>query len=174
MASASCHQLSTMSPRPAAQNRKPCGVRSTAKPCSPHEYAEAWKGICSANLQTGRLPRMVDLLFIAMNMACEAGTGASAGSRPRRRPVPGPRPGICCWCPKATALPRDVAVAHPRWTAFDALWGKRNDRPRDRHSHALPSLLTALRLPASTSSGRDCQPAPITKAGPAARFPRRS
>ena len=67
--------------------------------------------------------RMVDLLFIAHDQACEAELAHLLADDLDAGRAPDPELLMLRLSPKQTALPRDVAVAHPSLDSFDALLG---------------------------------------------------
>ena len=87
------------------------------------EYAEAWKVLQRDLPRRDACRRMVDLLFIAHEQACEAELAHLLAADLGAGRVPEPGALVLLRAPKATALPRDVAVAHPSLDSFDALLG---------------------------------------------------
>jgi hypothetical protein len=87
------------------------------------EYAEAWKVLQRDLPRRDACRRMVDLLFIAHEQACEAELAHLLAADLDAGQVPEPTALVLLLVPKATALPRDVAVAHPSLDSFDALLG---------------------------------------------------
>jgi len=87
------------------------------------EYAEAWKVLQRDLPRRDACRRMVDLLFIAHEQACEAELAHLLAADLDAGRVPEPTALALLLAPKATALPRDVAVAHPSLDSFDALLG---------------------------------------------------
>ncbi|MDT8858024.1 IS21 family transposase [Paracoccaceae bacterium Fryx2] len=87
------------------------------------EYAEAWKVLQRDLPRRDACRRMVDLLFIAHDRACEAELAHLLAAELDAGRVPDPGPLASCLNPRQTALPRDVAVAHPSLDSFDALLG---------------------------------------------------
>jgi hypothetical protein len=92
------------------------------------EYAEAWKVLQRDLPRRDACRRMVDLLFIAASLrigeqACEAELAHLLSADLDAGRVPEPKALVLLLVPKATALPRDVAVAHPSLDSFDALLG---------------------------------------------------
>ena len=87
------------------------------------EYAEAWKVLQRDLPRRDACRRMVDLLFIAHEQACEAELAHLLAADLDAGRVPEPKALVLLLVPKATALPRDVAVAHPSLDSFDALLG---------------------------------------------------
>ena len=84
--------------------------------------------------------------------------------------VPEPTTLVLLLVPKATALPRDVAVAHPSLDSFDALLGAMRMTAREIDIHTLPSMLTALRLPGFHKLWAEIATRADTEGRPAARF----
>ena len=87
------------------------------------EYAQAWK-VLQMNLpRRDACRRMVDLLFIAHDRACEVELAhlLSAGLAEDR--LPDPEALASRLAPKHMTLPKDVAVTHPSLDSFDALLG---------------------------------------------------
>ncbi|TYB83703.1 IS21 family transposase [Oceaniovalibus sp. ACAM 378] len=87
------------------------------------EYAEAWKVLQRDLPRRDACRRMVDLLFIAHEQACEAELAYLISADLDAGRVPEPGALVLLLAPKATVLPRDVAVAHPSLDSFDALLG---------------------------------------------------
>ena len=69
--------------------------------------------------------RMVDLLFIAHDRACEAEPAHLLAAELDAGRVPDPGALASRLSPGQTALPGDVAVVHPSLDSFDALLGAR-------------------------------------------------
>jgi hypothetical protein len=67
--------------------------------------------------------RMVALLFIAHEQACEVELAHLLSADLEAGRVPAPGALALLLGPKATALPKDVTVAHPSLASFDALLG---------------------------------------------------
>jgi len=139
-----------------------------------------WQVIAADLPKGGRLPPMSDLLFIALVQACEGGTGASAGSRPRRRSVPEPK-AWCCWlAPKGHSNCQGMLLsAHlPSLDSFRCSpWGQSALTARGiETSTPSPAMLRTAALASFPQAlGRDCQPAPTTTRRLASRpFPCRS
>jgi hypothetical protein len=92
------------------------------------EYAEAWKVLQRDLPRRDACRRMVDLLFIAAilrigEQACETELAHLLSADLDAGRVPDPKALALRLVPKATALPRDVAVTHPSLDSFDALLG---------------------------------------------------
>jgi hypothetical protein len=92
------------------------------------EYAEAWKVLQRDLPRRDACRRMVDLLFIAAilrigEQACEVELAHLLAADLDAGRVPEPKALALRLAPRATALPRDVAVAHPSLDSFDALLG---------------------------------------------------
>ena len=87
------------------------------------EYAEAWKVLQRDLQRRDACRRMVDLLFIAHEQSCEAELAHLLAADLDAGRVPDPKALVLLLAPKATALPKDVAVAHPSLDSFDALLG---------------------------------------------------
>ena len=65
------------------------------------------------------------LLFIAHEQACEVELAHLLSADLDAGRVPEPGTLVVLLAPKVTALPEDVAVAHPSLASFDALLGAR-------------------------------------------------
>lgn len=89
------------------------------------EYADAWKVLQRDLPRRDACRRMVDLLFIAHDRACEAELAHLLAADLDAGRVPDPGTLTLRLSPRQTALPRDVAVAHPSLDGFDALLGAR-------------------------------------------------
>jgi len=87
------------------------------------EYAATWKVLQRDLPRRDACRRMVDLLFIAHEQAREAELAHLLAADLDAGRVPEPKALVLLLAPKATALPRDVAVAHPSLDSFDALLG---------------------------------------------------
>ena len=87
------------------------------------EYAAAWRVLQRDLPRRDACRRMVDLLFIAHDRACEAELAHLLAAELDAGRVPDPGPLASCLSPRQTALPRDVAVVHPSLDSFDALLG---------------------------------------------------
>ena len=85
------------------------------------EYAQAWKVLQRDLPRRDACRRMVDLLFIAHDRACEAALAYLLADELDAGRVPDPGSLASRLSPKQTALPSDVAVAHPSLESFDAL-----------------------------------------------------
>jgi len=87
------------------------------------EYAATWKVLQRELPRRDACRRMVDLLFIAHEQACEVELAQLLAADLDAGRVPEPKALVLLLVPKTTALPRDVAVAHPSLDSFDALLG---------------------------------------------------
>lgn len=87
------------------------------------EYAEAWKVLQRDLPRRDACRRMVDLLFIAHERACEAELAHLLADDLDAARVPDPKVLASRLTPRHMALPRDVIVAHPALDSFDALLG---------------------------------------------------
>jgi hypothetical protein len=87
------------------------------------EYAEAWKILQRDLPRRDACRRMVNLLFIAHEQACETELAHLLSADLDAGRVPDPKALALRLAPKATALPTDVAVTHPSLDSFDALLG---------------------------------------------------
>jgi hypothetical protein len=87
------------------------------------QYAEAWKVLQRDLPRRDACRRMVDLLFIAHDQACEAELAHLLAADLDAGRVPDPKALASRLAPRHMALPRDVAVAHPSLDSFDALLG---------------------------------------------------
>jgi len=87
------------------------------------EYAEAWKVLQRDLPRRDACRRMVDLLFIAHERACEAELAHLLADDLDAGRVPDPKVLASRLTPRHMALPRDVIVAHPALDSFDALLG---------------------------------------------------
>ena len=85
------------------------------------EYAAAWKVLQRDLPRRDACRRMVELLFIAHDRACEAELAHLLAEDLAGGRVPDPKPLASRLSPRQTALPRDIAVAHPSLASFDAL-----------------------------------------------------
>jgi len=121
---ASMSSITTTSSMPCGANRRPCGVRSTGTACSPGpntlKRGRCCSGTCHAGMQCRR---MVDLLFIAHDQACEAELAHLLSADLAEGRLPDPEALTSRLTPRHMTLPRDVAVAHPSLDSFDALLG---------------------------------------------------
>jgi len=89
------------------------------------EYAAAWQVLQRDLPRRDACRRMVDLLFIAHDRACEAELAHLLAAELDAGRAPDPGTLASCLSPRQTALPRDVAVVHPSLDSFDALLGAR-------------------------------------------------
>jgi hypothetical protein len=133
MATASMSSITTMSSMPCGANRFAKGeppvrqalwssiYRDNLFPRI--EYAEAWKVLQRDLPRRDACRRMVGLLFIAHDQACEAELAHLLAEDLDAGRAPDPGTLTLRLSPKRTALPRDVAVAHPSLDSFDALLG---------------------------------------------------
>jgi hypothetical protein len=87
------------------------------------EYAEAWKALQRDLPRREACRRMVHLLFIAHDQACEAELAHLLAEDLAAGRLPDPETLLCRLSPRHMTLPRDVAVAHPSLDSFDALLG---------------------------------------------------
>lgn len=87
------------------------------------EYAEAWKVLQRDLPRRDACRRMVDLLFIAHDRACEAELAHRLAEDLDAGRVPDPKALTLRLVPRAMTLPEDVAVAQPSLDSFDALLG---------------------------------------------------
>ena len=87
------------------------------------QYAEAWKVLQRDLPRRDACRRMVDLLFIAHDQACEAELAHLLAADLDAGRVPDPKALASRLAPRHMALPRDVTVAHPSLDSFDALLG---------------------------------------------------
>lgn len=87
------------------------------------QYAEAWKVLQRDLPRRDACRRMVDLLFIAHDQACEGELAHLLVADLDAGRVPDPKALASRLAPRHMALPRDVAVAHPSLDSFDALLG---------------------------------------------------
>ena len=87
------------------------------------QYAEAWKVLQRDLPRRDACRRMVDLLFIAHDQACEGELAHLLAADLDAGRVPDPKALASRLAPRHMALPRDVAVAHPSLDSFDALLG---------------------------------------------------
>ena len=87
------------------------------------EYAAAWKVLQRDLPRRDACRRMVDLMFIAHDRACEAELAHLLSADLDAGLVPDPGTLSARLTPRNTALPRDVTVAHPSLDSFDALLG---------------------------------------------------
>jgi hypothetical protein len=87
------------------------------------EYAEAWKVLQRDLPRRDACRRMVDLLFIAHEQACEVELAHLLAVDLDAGQVPDPKALTSQLAPRLMALPKDVAVTHPTLDSFDALLG---------------------------------------------------
>jgi hypothetical protein len=87
------------------------------------EYADAWKMLRRDLSRRDACRRMVDLLFIAHDRACEAELAHLLSADLDAGRVPEPGTLTSRLSPRHTTLPTDVAVVHPSLDSFDALLG---------------------------------------------------
>lgn len=87
------------------------------------EYSEAWKVLQRDLPRRDACRRMVDLLFIAHERACEAELAHLLAADLACGTLPDTDALAMRLMPRHTALPQDVAVAHPSLASFDALLG---------------------------------------------------
>ena len=87
------------------------------------QYAEAWKVLQRDLPRRDACRRMVDLLFIAHDQACEGELAHLLVADLDAGRVPDPKALASRLAPRHMALPRDVTVAHPSLDSFDALLG---------------------------------------------------
>lgn len=85
------------------------------------EYAEAWKVLQRDLPRRDACRRMVDLLFIAHEQACEAELAQLLADDLGAGRAPDPKALASRLAPRHMALPRDVTVAQPSLDSFDAL-----------------------------------------------------
>jgi len=108
------------------------------------EYAAAWKVVPRDLPRRDACRRMVDLLFIAASFqigeqACEAELGHLLAADFDAGRSLDPTALAMLLAPKATALPRDVAVAHPSLDSFDAHLGAMRMTAREIDIHMAPA-----------------------------------
>ena len=89
------------------------------------EYADAWKVLQRDLPRRDACRRMVGLLFIAHEQACEAELAHLLSADLAEGRLPDPEALISRLTPRHMTLPNDVAVAHPSLDSFDALLGGR-------------------------------------------------
>ncbi len=87
------------------------------------EYAQTWKVLQRDLPRRDACRRMVDLLFIAHEQACEAELAQLLSADLDAGRLPDPEALTSRLAPRHMALPSDVAVAHPSLDSFDALLG---------------------------------------------------
>ncbi len=89
------------------------------------EYVEAWKVLQRDLPRRDACRRMVELLFIAHDRACEAELAVLLATDLDARRLPDPGSLASRLSPRQAVLPRDVGVAHPSLASFDTLLGGR-------------------------------------------------
>lgn len=89
------------------------------------EYAQAWKVLRRDLPRRDACRRMVDLLFIAHDRACEAELAHLLTADLAEGRLPDPEALTSRLTSRHMTLPKDVAVAHPSLDSFDALLGGR-------------------------------------------------
>jgi hypothetical protein len=87
------------------------------------EYTETWKVLQRDLPRRDACRRMVDLLFIAHEQACEVELANLLAADLDAGQVPDPKVLAVRLAPRHMALPADVAVVHPALESFDALLG---------------------------------------------------
>ena len=87
------------------------------------EYAAAWKVLQRDLPRRDACRRMVDLLFIAHERACETELAHLLAADLDGGLVPDPKALASRLAPRIMGLPEDVAIAHPSPDSFDALLG---------------------------------------------------
>ena len=87
------------------------------------EYAQAWTMLQRDLPRRDACRRMVDLLFIAHEHACEAELAHLLSADLADGQLPDPAALALRLTPRHMTLPKDVAVAHPSLDSFDALLG---------------------------------------------------
>ena len=87
------------------------------------EYSEAWKVLQRDLPRRDACRRMVDLLFLAHERACEAELAHLLTADLADGTLPDPDALTLRLTPRQMTLPKDVAVAHPSLASFDALLG---------------------------------------------------
>jgi hypothetical protein len=87
------------------------------------EYVETWKVLQRELPRRDACRRMVDLLFIAHEQACETELAHFLSADLDAGRVPDPKALAFRLAPRHMALPTDVAVIHPALESFDALLG---------------------------------------------------
>jgi hypothetical protein len=87
------------------------------------EYAEAWKVLQRDLPRRDACRRMVGLLFIAHEQACETELAHLLAADLDAGRVPDPEGLASRLTPRRMSLPKDVTVAHPALESFDALLG---------------------------------------------------
>jgi len=87
------------------------------------EYVEAWKILQRDLPRRDACRRMVDLLFIAHEQACEVELAHLLAADLSAGQVPDPKALASRLAPRHMSLPADVAVIHPALEGFDVLLG---------------------------------------------------
>ena len=87
------------------------------------EYVETWKVLQRDLPRRDACRRMVDLLFIAHEQACEVELAHLLATDLNAGQVPDPKALVSRLAPRQMALPADVAVIHPALEDFDVLLG---------------------------------------------------
>lgn len=87
------------------------------------EYVEAWKILQRDLPRRDACRRMVDLLFIAHEQACEVELAHLLAADLSTGQVPDPKALVSRLAPRHMSLPADVAVIHPALEGFDVLLG---------------------------------------------------
>lgn len=87
------------------------------------EYVEAWKILQRELPRRDACRRMVDLLFIAHEQACEVELAHLLAADLSLGQVPDPRALVSRLAPRRMSLPEDIAVVHPALEGFDVLLG---------------------------------------------------
>jgi hypothetical protein len=87
------------------------------------EYVEAWKILQRELPRRDACRRMVDLLFIAHEHACEVELAHLLAADLSTGQVPDPKALASRLTPRHMSLPADVAVIHPALEGFDVLLG---------------------------------------------------
>ena len=87
------------------------------------EYAQAWAMLQRDLPRRDACRRMVDLLFIAHEPACEAELAHLLAADLAEGTLPDPDALRLRLTPRHMTLPKDVAVAQPSLDSFDALLG---------------------------------------------------
>jgi len=85
------------------------------------EYAQAWEVLQHSLPRRDACRRMVALLFIAHDQACEAELAHLLADDLGSGLIPDPKTLAAQITPKQTALPKDIAVSHPSLDSFDTL-----------------------------------------------------
>lgn len=87
------------------------------------EYVEAWKILQRDLPRRDACRRMVDLLFIAHEQACEVELAHLLAADFSAGRVPDPKALASRLAPRRMSLPADIAVVHPALEGFDVLLG---------------------------------------------------